>query len=562
MVQTLTNAFATGRIAHAYLLTGVRGVGKTSTARILARALNYQQRGGPDRPSIDFTEPGEHCSAIMEGRHIDVIEMDAASHTGIGDIREIIEAVRYKPSVARYKVYIIDEVHMLSNQAFNGLLKTLEEPPEHVKFIFATTEIRKVPVTILSRCQRFDLRRIGADRLAALLKEVAAKESISIDDDALAIIARSGDGSARDSLSLLDQAIAVGAEQGENRRTVSAEYLRSMLGLADRNQVIDLFDKLMQGDAANALAILGELYEAGADPTAVLEDLANFNHIVTRLKVTPAAADDASLTEEERDRGRTMAETLSVRSLSRSWQILLKGIDESREAARPLASAEMVLVRLAHVADLPTPDEALATIRTVPTTEARRPSGGGGGGGANGPPAGGITSRSDRTSQAIASPEPAPELVPIPVVDSRKDLEPQLHRFADLVALAAEKRDLQLKIALERYARPVRFEPNRIEIGLTSDAPTTFASDLGARLLEWTGQRWVVIIAGEATEPTLHEKRNAARDQLEDDARRDPTVVAVMARFPGAEIVDIRIGAADAEVVDGPVQRTEGSENN
>lgn len=558
MVQTLTNAFATGRIAHAYLLTGVRGVGKTSTARILARALNYQQPGGPDRPSIDFTELGEHCSAIMEGRHIDVIEMDAASHTGIGDIREIIEAVRYKPSVARYKVYIIDEVHMLSNQAFNGLLKTLEEPPEHVKFIFATTEIRKVPVTILSRCQRFDLRRIGADRLAALLKEVAAKENISVDDDALAIIARSGEGSARDSLSLLDQAIVVGGEQGQNRRSVSAEDLRSMLGLAARNRVIDLFDQLMEGETAKALAILGELYNAGADPTAVLEDLANFNHIVTRLKVTPAAADDAALTEEERDRGRTMAASLSVRSLSRSWQILLKGIDESREAARPLASAEMVLVRLAHAADLPTPDEVIAAIRPAPATEARRSSGGAG---TNGPPAGGITSRSDRTSQAIASLEPAPESFPMPVADSSEDPAPALHGFADLVALAAEKRDLQLKFALERYARPVRFEPNRIEIGLTSDAPTTFASDLGARLQEWTGQRWVVVIAGEATEPTLHEKRNAARDQLEDDARRDPTVAAVMARFPGAEIVDIRVTAAETESEGGPIQRTEESEN-
>jgi DNA polymerase-3 subunit gamma/tau len=558
MVQTLTNAFATGRIAHAYLLTGVRGVGKTSTARILARALNYQQRGGPDRPSIDFTEMGEHCSAIMEGRHIDVIEMDAASHTGIGDIREIIEAVRYKPSLARYKAYIIDEVHMLSPQAFNGLLKTLEEPPEHVKFIFATTEIRKVPVTILSRCQRFDLRRIGADRLVALLKDVADKENISIDDDALAIVARSGEGSARDSLSLLDQAIAVGLEPGQIPRSVSAEDLRSMLGLADRNRVIDLFDQLMQGDAAKALAILGELYDAGADPTAVLEDVANFNHVVTRLKVTPAAADDAALTEEERDRGRTMAEALSVRSLSRSWQILLKGIDESREAARPLAAAEMVLVRLAHASDLPTPDEAISAIRSAPTDEAPRPTGGAR---ADGPQAGGMSARSDRTSQAIASPERIPELDPTPVSESRSDPAPQLQGFEDMVALAAEKRDLQLKFGLERYVRPVRFESNRIEIGLTSDAPTTFASDLGSRLLEWTGQRWVIIIAGDVTERTLHEKRTTAREQLEDDARRDPTVAAVMARFPGAKIVDIRVKAAETEVTAAPIQRTEESEN-
>ena len=558
MVQTLTNAFAAGRIAHAYLLTGVRGVGKTSTARILARALNYQQRGGPDRPSVDFTEVGEHCLAIMEGRHIDVIEMDAASHTGIGDIREIIEAVRYKPSVARYKVYIIDEVHMLSNQAFNGLLKTLEEPPEHVKFIFATTEIRKVPVTILSRCQRFDLRRIGADKLAALLKEVASKEKISIDDDALAIVARSGEGSARDSLSLLDQAIAVGPEHGQSHRSVSAEDIRSMLGLAERNRVIDLFDQLMQGNAAKALAILGDLYDAGADPTAVLEDIANFNHIVTRLKVTPAAADDAALTEEERDRGKTMADAISVRALSRSWQILLKGIDESRGAARPLAAAEMVLVRLAHVADLPTPDEAIAAVQRGPATGASRP--------ASSMPAdassAAFNKTSDRPSRAAAFAEPTPASDPAPVVDSQEDSAPQLRGLEDLVALAAEKRDLQLKFALERFVRPVRLDSNRIEIGLTSDAPKTFTSDLGARLLEWTGQRWVISIAGDATALTVHEKRTAAREQLESDTRSNPTVAAVMARFPGAEIVDIRVKAVETNIVAGPDQLTaEESEN-
>ncbi|MHA1559440.1 MAG: DNA polymerase III subunit gamma/tau, partial [Alphaproteobacteria bacterium] len=452
------------------------------------------------------------------------------------------------------------EVHMLSNQAFNGLLKTLEEPPEHVKFIFATTEIRKVPVTILSRCQRFDLRRIGADRLAALLKEVAAKEEISIDDDALAIIARSGEGSARDSLSLLDQAIAVGPEHGRNHRSVSAEDLRSMLGLAERNRVIDLFDRLMQGDAAKALAILGELYDAGADPTAVLEDIANFNHVVTRLKVTPAAADDAALTEEERDRGKTMADAISVRALSRSWQILLKGIDESRGAARPLAAAEMVLVRLAHAADLPTPDEAIAAIQGGSATGASRPTSSMP---ANAPSSGTFNTRSDRPSRAIASPERMPEPDPAPVADSQEDPAPPLRGLEDLVALAAEKRDLQLKFALERFVRPVRLDSNRIEVGLTSDAPKTFTSDLGARLLEWTGQRWVIIIAGDATAATLHEKRTAAREQLESDTRSDPTVAAVMARFPGAEIVDIRVKAVETNIIAGPDQLTaEESENN
>ncbi len=552
MVRTLTNAFETGRIAQAYLLTGVRGVGKTSTARILARALNYQQPGGPDRPSIDFSVPGEHDLAIMEGRHIDVIEMDAASHTGIGDIREIIEAVRYKPAVARYKVYIIDEVHMLSNQAFNGLLKTLEEPPEHVKFIFATTEVRKVPVTILSRCQRFDLRRIEADRLVGLLKDIAGKEGIAIDADALAMIARAGEGSARDSLSLLDRAIAHGGDATATQRSVSADDVRSMLGLADRNQIIDLFDQLMRGDAPAALTTLGELYESGADPAVLLEDLANFTHVVTRLKMTPTAADDAALTEEERTRGRTLANSLSVRALSRAWQILLKGVDEAREAARPLAAAEMVLVRLAYAADLPTPDEALKAIAERGDNGGQPPH----------PPA---TRNGGASSPAMAAPAPmrgarsgpVAAAAEMPIPDGRADVAEaapglRIAGFAELIALAAEKRDIPLKFGLERYARPVRLEPGRLEIGLTSDAPPSFTGDLTARLKEWTGERWVVTINNEASLPTLFEAESAAREQLVDDARRDPTVVAVLARFPKAEIVDIRVnGAAPGASVGG-----------
>ena len=356
MVRTLTNAFRTGRIAQAYMLTGVRGVGKTTTARILARALNYSVPGKVDAPTIDMDELGEHDLAIMEGRHVDVIEMDAASHTGIDDIREIIEAVRYKPAIARYKVYIIDEVHMLSKAAFNGLLKTLEEPPEHVKFIFATTEVRKVPVTILSRCQRFDLRRIEAGRLVGLMRDITAKEKVAIDDTALTMIARAAEGSARDALSLLDQAIAHTGGQ------VSADEIRQMLGLADRALVIDLFEEVMRGDVAGALKHLKELHDVGADPAVVLEDLAAFTHIVTRLKLAPSAADDEALTEEEKTRGREFAGKVSLRVLARTWQMLLKGIDEAKEASRPLAAADMVIVRLAHAADLPTPDEALKSL--------------------------------------------------------------------------------------------------------------------------------------------------------------------------------------------------------
>ncbi|WP_182418295.1 DNA polymerase III subunit gamma/tau [Bartonella sp. HY038] len=355
MVRTLTNAFEAGRIAQAWMLTGVRGVGKTTTARILARALNYKT-DTIDRPTIDLSVMGEHCQAIMEGRHVDVVEMDAASHTGIDDIREIIEQVRYRPVSARYKVYIIDEVHMLSTQAFNGLLKTLEEPPPHVKFIFATTEIRKVPITVLSRCQRFDLRRIDSATLTQHLQKISSAENITVDSEALAMIARAGEGSVRDALSILDQAIAHGAG------SVHIEAVRSMLGLADRARIIDLFELIMSGNIASALQEFKGQYDAGADPVVILTELADFNHLVTRLRFTPQLIDDVSLSEEERRRGADFASKLSIRTLSRNWQMLLKGISEADNAPRPLQAAEMLLIRLAHAADLPTIDEALKAI--------------------------------------------------------------------------------------------------------------------------------------------------------------------------------------------------------
>ncbi|MCC6735734.1 MAG: DNA polymerase III subunit gamma/tau [Bauldia sp.] len=566
MVRTLTNAFATGRIAQAFLLTGVRGVGKTTTARILARALNYT-RPGFDRPSVDFTEPGEHDAAIMEGRHIDVIEMDAASHTGIGDIREIIEAVRYKPALARYKVYIIDEVHMLSNQAFNGLLKTLEEPPEHVKFVFATTEIRKVPVTVLSRCQRFDLRRIEADRLVGLLSDITAKESVAIDRDALAVVARAAEGSARDALSLLDQAIAHrGADE-----TITSGAMRALLGLADRTRTIDLFAEVMRGDATTALATLRDLYDAGADPQLVLQDLANFTHLVTRLKTVPDAASDPALTEEERTRGADLAERLSIRVLSRCWQMLLKGIEEASTAPRPLAAADMVLVRIAHVADLPTPDEALKMLAE------RGPEALGGSGG---PVASGSPGAAPRVS-AAASGDPVPAMRMVAgeaprmraaaapmratsaaIASAPASAVPQPGRavpaaatpasrpktFEDIAALAARHRDVQMKHGIERNVRVIRFEPPNIEIQLTPDAPAGFVTDLQKRLAEWTGERWIIAIGNGEAQPTLFEQAKAAKAKAESDARNDPTVLAVMRHFPGAEIVDIRVRPKDAAI--------------
>jgi len=359
MVQTLTNAFRTGRIAQAYMLTGVRGVGKTTTARILARALNYKH-DDIDVPTIDLKVEGEHCRAIMEGRHMDVIEMDAASHTGIDDIRDLTESAQYRPATARYKVYIIDEVHMLSKNAFNGLLKTLEEPPEHLKFIFATTEIRKVPVTVLSRCQRFDLRRIDAGELVSHLENICKQEKVSAEADALAIIARAAEGSVRDALSMLDQAIAHGA--GKSKTNITAQIMRDMLGLSDRARIIDLFEHVMKGDIAAALGELKSQYDAGAEPQAILADLADFTHLVTRLKYVPEAAGDATVSEIERTRGLELSEKLPVRALGRGWQILLKGLGEVACSERSLAAAEMVLVRLTHASNLPTPDEVVRQI--------------------------------------------------------------------------------------------------------------------------------------------------------------------------------------------------------
>jgi len=556
MVRTLSNAFSTGRIAQGYMLTGVRGVGKTTTARILARALNYEIPGEIEKPTIAMSREGIHCRAIMEGRHVDVIEMDAASHTSINDIREITEASRYKPVTARTKVYIIDEVHMLSTAAFNGLLKTLEEPPEHVKFIFATTEIRKVPVTILSRCQRFDLRRIDTDLLIRHLGRIAEAEKVEIDEEALRLIARAAEGSVRDSLSLMDQAIA----HGEGR--IEVAEVRQMLGLADRARVIDLFDQVMRGDAAAALAEIRAQYDVGADPVVVIADLAEFVHFVTRTKLVPAAGADAAATEDERVRGRGFAETLSLRILSRAWQMLLKGYEEVKAAPKALAAAEMLLVRLAHAADLPTPDEALRMLRDgtpAPASGAPAP---------RGPAGGGAASFGGNGIQALATPvatRPASE----PIADARaqsgprlvastepaalKPVEPKpqpavrLTSLAEVAALAAEKRDIRLKLAVEKQLRPVRFEQGRIEVSTTRDAAFDLPQELARKLGEWTGIRWVVALSRDEGGATIAEEREAARDRLVTDARADPAVAAVLKRFPGAQIVDVRVNAPEGE---------------
>ena len=547
MVRTLTNAFASGRIAQAWMLTGVRGVGKTTTARILARALNYRTTE-IDRPSVDLSSPGEHCQAIMEGRHVDVIEMDAASHTGIDDIREIIEQVRYAPVSARYKVYIIDEVHMLSTQAFNGLLKTLEEPPPHVKFIFATTEIRKVPITVLSRCQRFDLRRVGAETLVGHLRGIAASESIEVDDTALSMIARAAEGSVRDSLSIFDQAIAHSAG------AVSAETVRGMLGLADRARVIDLFEALMRGDMAAALGEFRAQYDTGADPVAVLTDLADFTHVVTRLKYVPTAAGDASLTEDERQRGAAFAESLSVRVLSRAWQMLLKALSEVQSSNRPVSAAEMVLIRLAHAADLPPLDEALkmldGTSGGTGTPAPRIPTPGSGPTSMSAarpalasvarPAAGATMAARPATAQfseperEAAAPAPAPEIQPLADAVTIRSL-------ADIAALADANRDIAFKVLLKRHVRLVSVEPGRIDVALTEDAPRTLLTDMNSKLRHWTGRSWLVSLSREQGGQTLAEAETTRRETAFQDASSDPAVAAILARFPGSKIIDVRI---------------------
>jgi DNA polymerase-3 subunit gamma/tau len=536
VVRTVSNAFETGRIPQAWILTGVRGVGKTTTARILARALNYEL---PDNsvkgPTIHMPVPGVHCQAIMESRHMDVLEMDAASHTGVDDVRQINDSVRYAPASARYKVYIIDEVHMLSTAAFNAFLKTLEEPPEHAKFVFATTEIRKVPVTVLSRCQRFDLRRVDADVLMAHLANIAAKENVEVEPEALGIIARAAEGSVRDSLSLFDQAIAHAAG------AVRADAVRQMLGLADRTRVIDLFDSLVRGDIAGAFKEFREQYDTGADPIVVLSDLAEFVNFVTRVKIVPATADNVAFGETERLRARDFAAKLSMRVLSRMWQMLLKGISEAQAATRPAAAAEMVLVRIAYVADMPTPDEA---VRMLELNGGASPAGSGNAA-PRSAPASTLSSMQPSTARSSAPRTGAEASARPQMVAPASDVPSapaalRIASFPELVALAGEKRDLLTKAALEADVRLVRIEDGRLEVALERSAARTLINDLSRKLEQWTGRRWTVIVSNEVGQPTLRSQNEVQKNQRERAAESDPRVQEVLARFPGAKVVEVR----------------------
>ena len=553
-MRTLRNAFASGRIAQAYMLTGVRGVGKTTTARLIARALNYEAPGVAG-PTLDMDGEGVHCRAILESRHLDVVEMDAASHTGIDDIRELIDSAHYKPNLARYKVYILDEVHMLSKPAFAGLLKTLEEPPEHVKFIFATTEARKVPVTVLSRCQRFDLKRIEIEALIEHLSGIAGSEGASAERPALALIARAAEGSVRDALSILDRAIAFGGSE------VKADAVRGLLGLADRTRVFDLMETVLKGDAGGALKQLEALNRDGAEPGQVIADLADAVHAVTLVKAAGAASADPAASEAERARAADLAQRLSMPSLARAWQMLLKGHEEVRGSPRPPAAADMVLVRLAYAADLPPPGEL-----------ARRLADGAGtsGGQATGAPSPRPSRRPEpaetlrapraetprvETRSVEASPRETENPAPSPAADDEPAEAPatlpELNSFDDVVALAEAKRDLKLKHALLEQVRLVRFKPGTIELSPLPQAPRELGQELMRKLKAWTGRVWIVALSDEEGATPLGQQRREKEAREIETVREHPAVKQVMQHFPGARIAAVRPVIEPASPADG-----------
>ena len=564
MVRTLRNAFEADRIAQAFVMTGIRGTGKTTTARIIAKGMNCIGADGRGGPTIEPCGTCEHCVAIMEGRHVDVLEMDAASRTGVDDIREIIESVQYRAASARYKIYIIDEVHMLSTNAFNALLKTLEEPPEHVKFIFATTEIRKVPVTVLSRCQRFDLRRIEPDVMIALLKKIAAAEQAEIAADALALITRAAEGSARDATSLLDQAISHGA--GET----SAEQVRAMLGLADRGRVMDLFEMIMRGDAASALSELGGQYADGANPLAVMRDLAEVTHWISVVKITPDAGEDPTVSPEEQMRGLSLAKALPMRALTRMWQMLLTSIEEVSQAPNAMMAAEMAVIRLTHVADLPSPEELVRKLQDMSPP----PAGGGlasSSGGSSGAGAGaGLSAEAALTGStgAIATTSAAqsgqsssgnqnisPPSAVLGGAEQALALNTQqmlaaYPSFDHIIYLIRAQRDVRLLVEVENCLQLARYQPGRIEFVPTADAPADLAQRLGSRLQLWTGQRWAVSLVNDGGAQTIARMRISAEEALKTKALAHPFVKAVFDSFPKAQIIEIRTPedlAAEAE---------------
>ena len=527
MVRTLKNAFDADRIAQAFMMTGIRGVGKTTTARIIAKGINCVGLEGKTGPTTSPCGQCEHCVAISEGRHVDVLEMDAASRTGVDDIREIIDSVHYRAASARFKIYIIDEVHMLSNNAFNALLKTLEEPPAHVKFIFATTEIRKVPVTVLSRCQRFDLRRIEPEEMIKMLQNLAKLENANISNEALALITRASEGSARDAQSLLDQAISHGA--GET----NVDQVRSMLGLADRGRVMDLFEFIMRGQAEEALNELGSQYSDGADPIEIIRDLAEITHWVSVIKITPDAADDPTVSPDEKARGQSFSQSLSMRVLTRTWQLLLKALDEISSAPNSMMAAEMAIIRITHVSDLPSPGELVKKLtnsqpdNTVVKKESSE------GATTNTTSSNYIQSQSKETNSTSIDGNTALAL-------DAETLALQYPTFESVLEIIRKFRDMKLLIDVENSIRLSSYMPGRIEFTPTKDAPKDLAQRLGQLLQSWTGFRWAVTVVSHCSAKTIQEHRNAEEAQLELDAKLHPFVKTVFEKFPKASITEIK----------------------
>ena len=533
MVRTLKNAFDADRIAQAFMMTGIRGVGKTTTARIIAKGMNCIGLEGNTGPTTSPCGQCEHCVAISEGRHVDVLEMDAASRTGVDDIREIIDSVHYRAASARFKIYIIDEVHMLSNNAFNALLKTLEEPPEHVKFIFATTEIRKVPVTVLSRCQRFDLRRIEPEEMIKMLQNLAKLENASISNEALALITRASEGSARDAQSLLDQAISHGA--GET----SVDQVRAMLGLADRGRVLDLFEFIMRGQAKEALNELGSQYSDGADPIGIIRDLAEVTHWVSIIKITPDAADDPTVSPDEKTRGQAFSQSLSMRILTRTWQLLLKALEEISSAPNPMMAAEMAVIRITHVSDLPSPEELVKKLTSTNSESEGVKKGNSGGSVSN------TTSSNFKPTQQTET-RPIKNEGNTALALDTETLDLQYPTFESVLEIIRKFRDMKLLIDVENSVRLSSYVPGRIEFTPTENAPKDLAQRLGQLLQNWTGFRWAITVVGNCSGETIQEQRNAKDATLKREAKLHPFVKTVFDNFPKASIIEIK---SQAEIV-------------